>query len=74
MCHLWEVVKPDIITLGKSLSGGMMPISAVIADASLIYLIGPGEHGSIFGYMPLACKIAKVAAQVIVEDGLVENS
>lgn len=71
MCHHWENVRPDMITLGKSLSGGMMPISAVMADASIIDLIGPGEHGSTYGYMPLACKIAKVAAEIIIEENLV---
>ncbi len=55
-----ENVRPDILLLGKALSGGMMPVSAVLADDEIMLTIKPGEHGSTYGGSPLACKIAIV--------------
>jgi len=69
-----ENVKPDILILGKALSGGTMPISAVLADDDVMLVIKPGEHGSTFGGNPLAAKVAVAALQVLKEEKLAENS
>lgn len=69
-----EGIRPDIVTIGKALSGGFYPVSAVLADASLMDLFLPGEHGSTFGGNPLATAVAREALKVIVEEHLVENS
>lgn len=52
----WDAAKPDILVLGKALSGGVMPVSAVLASHEVMLTIQPGEHGSTFGGNPLACK------------------
>ena len=64
----------DILILGKALSGGVMPISAVLADDEIMLTIKPGEHGSTFGGNPLACKVAIAALQVLEEEKLAENA
>jgi len=69
-----ENVRPDILILGKALSGGVMPISAVLADNEIMLVIKPGQHGSTFGGNPLAGKVAIAALQVIKEENLVENA
>jgi len=69
-----EGVRPDMMVVGKALSGGFYPISAVLADREILGLIQPGEHGSTFGGNPLAAAIARAALRVIVEEGLVENA
>jgi ornithine--oxo-acid transaminase len=69
-----EGVRPDVIVIGKALSGGFYPVSAVLADAPILDLFQPGEHGSTFGGNPLACAIAREALKVIVDEGLVENA
>lgn len=69
-----ENVRPDILILGKALSGGVFPISAVLADDEIMLCIKPGEHGSTFGGNPLAAKIAVAALEVIKEEKLAENS
>jgi len=69
-----ESVRPDILIIGKALSGGFYPISAVLADQPLMSLFNPGDHGSTFGGNPLAAAIARAAIRVIVEENLVENS
>jgi len=69
-----ENVKPDILILGKALSGGTMPVSAVLADDEIMLCIKPGEHGSTFGGNPLACKVAMAALQVLVDEKLTENA
>ncbi|NLV17897.1 MAG: ornithine--oxo-acid transaminase [Bacteroidetes bacterium] len=69
-----EGVRPDILILGKALSGGMMPISAVLADDDIMLTILPGEHGSTFGGNPLAGKVAIAALEVIKNENLAENS
>lgn len=69
-----ENVKPDILILGKALSGGTMPISAVLADDEVMLVIKPGEHGSTFGGNPLACKVAVAALNVLKEEKLSENA
>ena len=69
-----EQVHPDITIVGKALSGGFYPVSAVLADSKLLGLFTPGEHGSTFGGSPLAAAIARSALKVIVEEGLVERA
>ena len=70
----WDDCKPDIVCLGKALSGGMFPVSAVLASDEIMLTIGRGQHGSTFGGSPLACKVAKTALEVIVEEGLAEKA
>lgn len=69
-----ENIKPDILILGKALSGGMMPVSAVLANDEIMLTIQAGEHGSTFGGNPLACRIAKEAIQVLLDEQLSENA
>ena len=69
-----EKVRPDILILGKALSGGVMPISAVLADDDIMLTIKPGQHGSTFGGNPLAGKVAIAALQVLKEEKLAENA
>jgi ornithine--oxo-acid transaminase len=69
-----EGIKPDILILGKALSGGTMPISAVLADDEVMLVIKPGEHGSTFGGNPLAAKVAVTALEVLKEEKLAENA
>lgn len=69
-----ESVRPDMLILGKALSGGFYPVSAVVADASLLGLFQPGEHGSTFGGNPLGMAVARAALRVLVEENLVANS
>lgn len=70
----YENVRPDVLVLGKALSGGVMPISAVLCDNHIMDLIKPGEHGSTFGGNPLACAVATKALQVIKDENLTENA
>jgi ornithine--oxo-acid transaminase len=67
-------VRPDIVILGKALSGGVFPVSAVLADDEIMLTIKPGEHGSTFGGNPLANKVAEAALEVIKEEKLAENA
>lgn len=69
-----ENVRPDILILGKALSGGTMPVSAILADDDIMLTIKPGQHGSTFGGNPLACKVAIASLQVLVEEKLAENA
>ncbi len=69
-----EGVRPDIIILGKALSGGVLPVSAVLSDNEIMMTIKPGEHGSTYGGNPLACKVAITALEVLKEEKLMENS
>jgi len=69
-----ENVRPDMLLLGKALSGGAYPVSAVLADDEIMLTIKPGEHGSTYGGNPIACKVAMVALEVIKEEKLVEKS
>lgn len=73
-CCQHENVKPDILILGKALSGGVFPVSAALADDEVMMTIAPGEHGSTFGGNPLACKVALAALQVAVEEDLAGNA
>lgn len=69
-----ENIKPDILLLGKALSGGVMPISAILANDEVMLTIKPGEHGSTFGGSPLACKVAMAALEVIKDENLAKNA
>ncbi len=69
-----EEVRPDILILGKALSGGVFPVSAVLADDDIMLCIKPGEHGSTFGGNPLACAVAMAALDVVKEEKLAENA
>lgn len=69
-----ENVRPDILILGKALSGGTMPVSAILADDEIMLCIKPGQHGSTYGGNPLASKVAIEAINVLVEEGMIENS
>lgn len=69
-----ELVRPDILILGKALSGGTLPISAVLADDEIMLTIKPGEHGSTYGGNPLACKVAITALTVLKEENMSANA
>jgi ornithine--oxo-acid transaminase len=70
----YEDVHPDILILGKALSGGTMPVSAVLANDEIMLCIKPGEHGSTYGGNPLACRVAIAALEVVKEELLAENA
>ncbi|MEM8901802.1 MAG: ornithine--oxo-acid transaminase, partial [Bacteroidota bacterium] len=74
LCCEYEGVKPDILILGKALSGGVLPVSAILADNDIMLSIKPGEHGSTYGGNPLACAVAKAALEVILEENLADNA
>ncbi|MDX2247617.1 MAG: ornithine--oxo-acid transaminase [Bacteroidia bacterium] len=74
LCCDHENVRPDILILGKALSGGIMPVSAVLCDDEIMLTIQPGEHGSTYGGNPLACAVAMAAMDVLVEEKLAENA
>ncbi len=69
-----EKIRPDILVLGKALSGGTLPISAVLCDNAIMMTIKPGEHGSTYGGNPLACKVAIAALQVLKDEKMAENA
>ncbi len=69
-----EDVRPDILILGKALSGGVLPVSAVLADDEIMLTIQPGEHGSTYGGNPLACKVAIAALKVLKDEKMAENA
>lgn len=69
-----ENVRPDILILGKALSGGTFPVSAVLADDEIMLCIKPGEHGSTYGGNPLACRIAIASLEVLKEENLADNA
>jgi len=69
-----EIVRPDILVLGKALSGGTIPVSAVLCDDEIMMNIHPGEHGSTYGGNPLACKVAIAALEVLKEERLADNA
>ncbi len=70
----YEDVHPDILILGKALSGGVFPVSAVLANDDIMLTIKPGEHGSTFGGNPLACAVAMEALEVVKDEKLAENA
>ena len=74
LCCDWEFIRPDIVLLGKALSGGFYPVSAVLADSNLMLCIQPGQHGSTYGGNPLACAIAMESIAVIRDEDLCNRS
>jgi ornithine--oxo-acid transaminase len=70
----YEEVRPDILILGKALSGGTYPVSAVLADDEVMKVMQPGQHGSTFGGNPVAAKVAMAALDVVIDENLVENA
>ncbi|CAH9078679.1 unnamed protein product [Cuscuta epithymum] len=70
----WEGVRPDVVILGKALGGGVLPVSAVLADKDVMLCIQPGEHGSTFGGNPLASAVAIASLDVLRDEGLAERS
>ncbi len=70
----YDGCKPDIVVLGKALSGGVIPVSAVLASNEVMLTLRPGEHGSTYGGNPLACKVATAALEVLRDEKLSENS
>jgi ornithine--oxo-acid transaminase len=69
-----EGVRADVVTIGKALSGGFYPVSAVLADAPVMAMFTPGDHGSTFGGNPLGAAVAREALRVLVEEGMIENA
>ena len=70
----YDGVMPDILVLGKALSGGVLPVSAVLAKDEVMLTLHPGEHGSTYGGNPLACKVAMAALEVLKDENLAENA
>ena len=70
----YENVKPDVLILGKAISGGVYPVSAVLADDSVMNVIKPGNHGSTFGGNPVAAAVAMAALKVVKDESLAENA
>lgn len=69
-----EGVEADVTLIGKALSGGFYPVSAVLSNTEILGVIQPGEHGSTFGGNPLACAVARAALRVLVEEGMIDNA
>lgn len=74
ICSTHDQVRPDLLLLGKALSGGFMPVSAVLCDNAIMDNIRPGEHGSTYGGNPLACAVTMTAVDVLIEEKMSENS
>ena len=69
-----EGIEADLTLIGKALSGGFYPVSAVLSNNEVLGVLKPGEHGSTFGGNPLACAVARAALKVLVEEGMIENA
>ncbi|TCD67746.1 ornithine aminotransferase [Steccherinum ochraceum] len=74
MCYEHDGIRPDVVLLGKALSGGVYPVSAVLADKDVMLCIQPGEHGSTYGGNPLGCAVAMTALDVLVEEDLANRA
>lgn len=74
LCSDYDEIKPDILILGKALSGGVLPVSAVLARDEIMLTIKPGQHGSTYGGNPLACKVAMAALEVLRDEKMTENA
>jgi len=72
--YMHDGIRPDVVIVGKALSGGFYPVSAVLSSAAVLGVFQPGDHGSTFGGNPLACAVARAALRVIVEEKLAERS
>ena len=73
-CSEWDNVKPDVLVVGKALSGGVYPVSAMLADDEVMSVFAPGDHGSTFGGNPLAAAIGRAALQVLVDEQLADRA
>ena len=73
-CSEWENVRPDVMVVGKALSGGFYPVSAMLADDNIMSVFGPGDHGSTFGGNPLGAAVARAAMKVLVDERLPERA
>jgi ornithine--oxo-acid transaminase len=71
---MYDDIKPDMVTIGKALSGGCYPVSAVLSSREILGVFKPGDHGSTFGGNPLGCAVARESLKVLVEEGLIEKS
>ena len=74
MCLDHDNVKPDMLVLGKALSGGFLPVSAVLTSNEVMLTIKPGEHGSTYGGNPLACIVGEASMKVLIEEKLADNA
>jgi len=74
LCAEWDGVRPDVVTVGKAISGGLYPVSAVLADREIMDVFQPGDHGSTFGGNPLGAEIARASLKVLVEEKLPERA
>ncbi|KAJ9155039.1 Ornithine aminotransferase [Pleurostoma richardsiae] len=74
LCHEWAGIKPDIVTLGKAISGGMYPVSAVLSSKDIMLVVEPGTHGSTYGGNPLGCAVSLRALELVEEEGLIERA
>jgi ornithine--oxo-acid transaminase len=72
--YMHEAIKPDVVIIGKALSGGFYPVSAVLASKEILGVFNPGDHGSTFGGNPLACAVARTALRVLVDEQMVQRS
>jgi ornithine--oxo-acid transaminase len=72
--HHWEGIQADVVIIGKALSGGLYPVSAVLASKEVLGVFQPGDHGSTFGGNPLACAVAREALRVLMDEHLIERS
>ncbi|KAL4804403.1 pyridoxal phosphate-dependent transferase [Aspergillus unguis] len=74
LCHEWSGIKPDMVLLGKAISGGMYPVSCVLGKKEVMLTIEPGTHGSTYGGNPLACAVAMRALEIVQEENMVERA
>lgn len=74
LCHEWSGIKPDLVLLGKAISGGMYPVSCVLGRKDVMLTIEPGTHGSTYGGNPLGCAVAIRALEVVREEHMVERA
>jgi ornithine--oxo-acid transaminase len=74
LAEAYEGIESDLTLVGKALSGGLYPVSAVLSNTEVMSVLQPGEHGSTFGGNPLACAVARTALKVLVEEGMIENA
>lgn len=74
LCHEWSGIKPDLVLLGKAISGGMYPVSCVLGSKDIMLTIEPGTHGSTYGGNPLGCAVAIRALEIIRDENLVERA
>jgi ornithine--oxo-acid transaminase len=74
LAHHWEGIRADVVIIGKALSGGLYPVSAVLSSKEVLGVFKPGDHGSTFGGNPLACAVAREALRVLMDEHLIERS